>query len=86
MYSASDNFGFPNTDKMTDFSSLITFAFPVSYNVRTESHPTNPCAAVIVGASDLCFLTAALIEVVVEESLVNPFLKTLAFHSLLLQK
>ena len=47
MYSASDNFGFPNTDKMTDFSALITFAFPVSYNVGTESHPANPCAAVI---------------------------------------
>ena len=86
MYSASDDSGFPNTDKETNFSALIAFAFPIPYNFGTESHPVNAWAASIERTIDLCFLTVSLIEIVVQESLVNPFMKTLAFHSSLLQK
>ena len=86
MYSAFDDSGFPNTDKETDFSALIAFTFPIPYNFGTKSHPVNAWAASIEGTIDLCFLTVSLIEIVVEESLINPYLKTLAFHSSLLQK
>ena len=72
--------------RKTDFSALIAFAFPIPDNFRTESHPVNAWPASIEGTIDLCFLTVSLIEIIVEESLVNLFMKTFAFYSWLLQK
>ena len=61
MYSASNNSGFPNTDKNSDLSALIAFAFLIQYNFGTESHPVNAWAAIIEGTINLCFLTVSLI-------------------------
>ena len=86
MLSTYNDSGFPNTDKATDFSALIHFAFPILYHFGTESHPVNVWEASIEGAIDLCFLTVSLTEIIDKASLVNHFMKTLAFHSSIKQK
>ena len=69
--------------------SLLLFLNQIRNNWRrfgTESHPINVQAAVTEGIIDVCFFILSLIEILVEKSLVNPSMKNLAFHSLLLQK